>query len=127
MQTLLLDTATWDLILDADGDIAVASDPYAQAQDAASRIKTFLGECYWDTTLGVPYLTEILGKNPSPALLKALFVAQAEVVPDVASAQCFLTEISERALSGQIQVTPEGGGEPAAMNFTVANPQGGVG
>ncbi len=42
--TLLLDQVTWDLAVDTSGNIAVASDPYSQAQDAASSIKTFAGE-----------------------------------------------------------------------------------
>ena len=102
--TLLLDTAAWDLVLDANGTSAVANEPYALAQDAASAIKTFLGECYWDTTIGIPYLTEILAKNPSIALLKATFVAAALTVPDVASAECFLTSITARGVAGQVQV-----------------------
>ncbi len=48
--TLLLDQVTWDLAVDNVRHIAVASDPYSQAQDAASSIKTFAGEVYYDTT-----------------------------------------------------------------------------
>jgi hypothetical protein len=36
-------------VLDAEGNIAVASEPYSLAQDAASAIKTFAGEVFWDT------------------------------------------------------------------------------
>lgn len=122
--TILLDTITWDLLLDIDGNIAIADEPYSLAQDAASAIKTFLGEAYWDTLLGVPYLTQVLGKNPPIGLLKALFVAQAESVPGVASAKCFLNEVNDRILSGQVQVVPESGGEPSAADFVVVNPQG---
>ena len=52
-QTLLLDPLKWDLVVDAAGNIAVASPPYALAQDAASSIKLFSGECYYDTSIGV--------------------------------------------------------------------------
>lgn len=122
--TILLDIAAWDLVLDAQGNIAVASAPYSLAQDAASAIKTFLGECYWDTTLGVPYLSEVLGRTPQLALIKALFVRAAEAVPGVASARCYLTEITDRVVSGQVQVTGEATGQVSAANFTVVNPQG---
>ena len=84
MKTLLLDQTTWDLVVDASGDIAVASDPYSIAQDAASAIRTFQGECYYDTTLGVPYWSQILGRSPPLSLLKAKLVAAALTVPDVA-------------------------------------------
>ncbi|AJJ19826.1 hypothetical protein [Yersinia intermedia] len=55
--TLLLDRTAWDLVLDANGDIAMASLPYSIAQDVASAIKTFIGECWYDTSQGVPYVT----------------------------------------------------------------------
>jgi hypothetical protein len=120
--TLLLDVTTWDLVLDASGDIAVASEPYALAQDAASAIRTFLGECYWDTTVGVPY-SSILGQAPSLALLKAQLVAAAETVPDVASAVVFITALSGRLLAGQVQIT-SATGQTGAADFTTMNPQG---
>lgn len=122
--TLLLDTLAWDLVLDAEGNIAVASEPYALAQDAASAIKVFRGEAYWDTAIGVPYLTQILGRQPSITLMKALFVAEAETVPGVAQAKCFLTSLSNRTVAGQIQVTSEATGQVAAADFAVINPQG---
>lgn len=122
--TLLLDTSTWDLTLDANGDIALAAEPYALAQDAASAIMTFLGECYWNTTIGVPWLTQILGKAPSLALLKAQLVAAAETVADVASAAVYISSFSNRAITGQVQVTSSSSGQTSAANFTVINPQG---
>lgn len=122
--TLLLDTVAWDMVLDANGNIAVATEPYSLAQDAASAIKTFLGECYWDTTIGLPYLTSILGKNPSVPLLKQQFVNAALSVPDVASAACFIVALSSRVISGQIQVKSASTGQVSAAAFTVTNPQG---
>lgn len=124
MGTLLLDRTTWDLVLDTAGNIAVASRPYAQAQDAASAIKTFLGECYWDTTIGVPYLQEILAKNPPLTLVKAQLNAAAETAEGVATAQTFVTSLANRRLSGQVQVTLEEDAQVAAADFSVVSPQG---
>lgn len=124
MKTLLLDTLTWDLVLDAAGNIAVASEPYSLAQDAASAIKAYRGDCFWDTTLGVPYLTQIFGKSPTVEQLKSLFIAAAMTVPDVASAQCFITSSTNRRVSGQIQVKSASTGTVSAVNFNVVNPQG---
>lgn len=123
--TLLLDRDTWDLVLDAAGNIAVASEPYSLAQDAASAIKTFLGECYWDTTIGVPYLQQIFGGvPPSVSQIKELFVAAAMTVPDVAAAQVFITTATGRALTGQVQVTSKVTGQVAVAPFETINPQG---
>jgi hypothetical protein len=121
--TLLLNTATWDIVVGIDGNIALASEPLNLAQDAASAIKVFLGEWWWDTTIGVPYYTEVFGLRPTLALLKQLFIDAALTVPGIAAAQCFISDFSSRAISGQIQVVASTGGA-AAANFTVANPQG---
>jgi hypothetical protein len=124
MQTLLLDLATWDLVVDARGNIAVASEPYSFAQDAASAIKTFLGECYWDTSVGVPYISQILGRNIPVALLKEHLIRAALTVPGVVSAQVFISSLDGRVLSGQVQVVSSTGEVPAPAAFTAVNPQG---
>lgn len=115
MNTLLLNPSTWDLILDANGNIAMASDPYSLAQDAASRIKTFLGEVWYDTTIGVPYGT-ILGQRPPLAYLKQKMIDAAKTVPGVASAQCFISSISGRVVTGQVQIQTTTG-QTAAVTF----------
>lgn len=124
MNTLLLDITAWDLVLDASGNIAVASEPYSLAQDAASAIKTFLGECYWDTTLGVPYLTQIFGKNPSLSSLKGVLETAAETVPDVSSAAVVIASVTNRTVSGQVQVKSASTGLTSVAAFAAINPQG---
>jgi hypothetical protein len=116
MQTLLLNPQTWDLVVDASNNIAVAGNPYSLAQDAASAIKLFLGELYFDTTQGVPYFQQILGKLPNVSLLKAKLAAAALTVPGVVSATVFITSIVNRQVSGQVQVTDQNGNVTAA-NF----------
>jgi hypothetical protein len=116
VRTLLLDTATWDLVLDVNGNIAVASEPYSLAQDAASAIKTFLGEVWYDTTQGVPYFEQILGKPPNVELMKAKFAQAAMTVPGVASAIVFISSIKGRTVTGQVQITSTSG-KRAAANF----------
>lgn len=125
MNTLLLDQAAWDLVLDVNGNIAVASDPYSLAQDAASAIKTFLGEVYFDTKVGIPYLTQILGKSPSLPLLKERLSVAARTVPGVASASVFITALTNRDLQGQVQVRSAATGQVSVATFAVINPQGG--
>jgi hypothetical protein len=123
MDTLLLDQVAWDLVLDARGNIAVASNPYSLAQDAASAIRTFVGECYFDTIEGIPYL-QILGKNVPVPLLKQYFVDTALTVPGVVSAQVFLSDLSDRRLIGQVQIVSSDGDVSAAPIFVPVNPQG---
>lgn len=123
MDTLLLDTISWDLVLDVNGNIAVASNPYSLAQDAASAIKTFLGEAYLDTSLGIPWFQQIFGKAPTLSYIKQQLVNVVLTVPDVVAAQCFITNVTHRVVSGQVQVTSTTGTVSAA-NFTTVNPQG---
>ncbi len=85
----------------------MASEPYALAQDAASAIRTFVGEEWYDTTEGVPYFQEILGYLPPLSLIKSLFITEAMKTPGVASVQCYFASFDSksRTLSGQVQVT----------------------
>lgn len=106
MQTLLLDRSTWDLVVDARGSLAVASAPYAVAQNVACAVRVFLGECWYNTALGLPYLTNILGRTQSAALFRADVEQTALSVEGVAQAVCVLTGLSPaRRLSGIIQLT----------------------
>lgn len=104
MQTLLLDTEKWDLAVDLSGNIAVASNPYSLAQDAASAIKTFSGECWYNTALGVNYWGSVLGQFPPLSLLKADFINAALTVPEVTSAVAYIGDITDRTVTGQVQV-----------------------
>lgn len=109
MKTILLDTVLWDLVLDVSGNIAAATNPYALAQDAATAIKLFQGELWYDTAKGIPYWTTILGKTPPLSLLKQQFVNSALTVPGVVSAKCFISTFTQRVISGQVQVTDSNG------------------
>lgn len=104
MNTLLLNPDSWDLLLDASGNIAMASEPYAVAQDVASAIRLFSGELYFDTTQGIPYFDQILGHNPTLGYIKAQVEAAALTVPSVVSAQATVTQYANRNISGQVLV-----------------------
>jgi hypothetical protein len=104
VRSLLLDNIIWDLVVDINGNIAVASNPYSIAQDVACACRTFLGECYYDTTRGVPYFQEILGQTPPLSVLKAALISEALTVPEVRSAVVYISSVVGRNVSGQIQV-----------------------
>ena len=102
--TLLLDRDNWDLAIDAAGNIALASEPYSQTQDAASAVRVFQGEAYYDTTLGVPYFTDVLGRHQPTQILRARAQEAALTVPGVVDATAILTANPDRTLTGQIQI-----------------------
>lgn len=108
MQTssLYLDPETWNLVLDANGALKMTENPYAVAQDVACACKTILGECIFDTTIGIPYFSKILGKQVTTGLLSSKLQEQAERLTTVSSAAVTLIpDKKTRATSGYITIT----------------------
>lgn len=104
MDTILLNPSNWDLLLDANGNIARASDPYANAQDVASACRLFLGELYYDTSKGIPYREQILGESPPIQVVASHLEAAALSVPGIVSARASLTfNSTERRIVGTIE------------------------
>lgn len=134
MDTIALDPNTWDLTLDATGKnmAPAATGPYAIAQDVATACRTFLGECWYNTTLGVlyqpfppagPAAAAILGKPISPQFTKSQLTTQALRIPDVALVKIFLTGLpTSRILGGQIQIISADGSLAIAQAAAFVNP-----
>lgn len=102
--SLLLDQTAWDLVLDVNGNIALAQTPYSVAQDVASAIRTFLGECWYDTSLGLPYWQQILGEFPPLQYIAEQIQNEALTIPNVVAAQATFTSFKNRSLVGQVQI-----------------------
>lgn len=112
MDTLLLDLDNWDLTVDAAGNWAKASAPYAVAQDVASAIRTFLGEVWYNVLLGIPYFAKILGHTPSSTLFEAYMVDAALTVPNVVpnpAPVCTIQSFTKRAVVGSVTFTDDAG------------------
>ena len=114
--TLLLDQTAWDLVIDSAGNIAMASPPYALAQDVASAIKLFVGELWYDTSKGIPYFEDILGHLPPLSVLTGHMEKAALTVPGVVSARVIISSLDNRTVTGQVQFTDESG-ESNSVNF----------
>lgn len=114
MNTLLL-SSSWDLSLDANNNVALATGNYALAQDAASAVRTFAGEVYYNSLLGLPYWLSILGQLPPLNFLRSQYVAAARAVPGVAKVQVFFSSFVNRQLSGQVQITSVSGQTSAVI------------
>lgn len=109
MKTLLLDQDSWDLVLDAEGNLASAAEPYAVAQDVASAVKLFESELWYDTSKGIPYFSQVLGYLPPPSLLYSYFKNAALSVPTVTTTKVVLNPLDDRTVKGQIQFTDTSG------------------
>jgi hypothetical protein len=109
MNTLLLVQDAWDVCLDSSGNWAMATAPYALAQDTASAVKTFLGEIYYNTLLGIPYFTQVLGYNPPASLLAGFIEQQALTVPTIMTSSFTITGFNNREVTGQVVSTDSSG------------------
>ncbi len=114
MSSLLLDLTNWDLCLDASGNIAVCTAPYSIAQDVATACRTFRGDVFYNTALGIPYFEDILGHQPPLALVKSLIATQAATVPGCNNPVVIITGFANRVLTGQIQFTDSNGATQTA-------------
>lgn len=65
-----------DLYLDEDGQIAFVHDAEAVGQHSRCRLMTHRGEWFLDTTAGVPWLDNILGKRVDLTLAEAVIKAE---------------------------------------------------
>lgn len=104
MNTLLLDTEQWDLVIDAAGNIAMATDPYAMAQDVASECRLFVRELPEDPARGVDNYAILSGPKPS-SYIKDQLERAAYRVPTVIKARAALDLSDRKILGGQVQVT----------------------
>lgn len=111
--TLLLDQAAWDLVIDSAGNIAMASPPYSLAQDVASAVRLFINELWYSPASGIPYFEDVLGKLPPSTLLISYIEKAALSVPGVTSAQCIIQNFANRTISGQVQFIDELGQQNA--------------
>ena len=105
-KSIQLDTDKWDITLDDSGNLAQTENPYAVAQDVACACKTFLGEAWYDTTLGIPYYQRILGHWPGTQLVNIKLQAEALKLDYVQTATC-TTVIGkqDRIASGVMTIT----------------------
>lgn len=117
MKTLPLTISTWDLVLDGSGNLTLTDDDYSIAQDVASAVKTFMGEAWYNTGLGMPYFQTILGQNPPASLVSAKIKGQALTIVDVTSVKTLALRLNKRVLTGTIVVTSTSTNAPIVVNF----------
>ncbi|MDR1311581.1 MAG: hypothetical protein LBK01_06900 [Burkholderiaceae bacterium] len=105
MKSLALDRSAWDLVLDASGNIAVVTEPYAVAQDVACACRLFNNELWYDKNKGIPYDSEIVGHRPPVNLLIRHMESAARAVPLVAEAKVVISGDASRKVAGSIEIT----------------------
>jgi hypothetical protein len=117
--TYQLDPITWDRVVGPDGNYVLISDGAQIAQDVQCAIRTFFGECWYDTTQGVPYRESILGVWPPPAtsFLKAQIVRAAATVPTVTACTVTQLQLVNRRMTGVALVSTTVSAVPIEVVF----------
>lgn len=117
-KTIPLDADSWDIQLDSNGNLTLTDESYSIAQDVASAIRTFLGECWYDVTLGLPYFGTILGQRPPSSLLISLVTDAAMTVATVTSVTVVRLLLSQdRVLTGTVVVVSSSSTQPLVVSF----------
>jgi hypothetical protein len=124
--SLVLNWDTWDLQLDSNNNLALWTDYNSSvAQDAACAIKTFLGDCWYNNTLGLPYFQKVFGQQPPLSYISAKIIAQCLTMANITRAVVLTlgtktvligaTKLTQ--LTGTVLVWPLGSNSPVPVNF----------
>lgn len=83
-----------------NGDFAVCTDDKAALAQAVSiRLKTLSGEWFMNTSVGIPYLSEIFGQKRSPLFIRQTILPHIEAIAGVKEVADFtMKEQAERKI-----------------------------
>ena len=93
---IAIDQETGDIGLDADGNLSMVTGAHAVGQHVRQRLGFFQGEWFLDTTAGVPWLDDILGRRYSPALAEAVVKAEILATHGVTEITSFSVSFAQR-------------------------------
>ena len=109
------------ILLDSDNDLSIENNSLQLVEgedEVAQKIKTVLqtirGECFLDTSKGIPYLTEVVGKNKNYNLISALIIDEIKSIESVETIDSFNIELKDNRIlavtakiNGTIEVNVE--------------------
>lgn len=107
---LALDSVTNDVSF-TEGDIVTITGIEAVAQRAADRLQTFRTEWFLDQDFGPNYIRDVLKKNPSLTLVKAIMIDQVNLA------------IGDDAVLSDFELTHEQATRLLEVNFVLRDPE----
>ena len=81
-----------DLQIVSGDFILCPTDTHVIAQAITIRLKTLADEWFLDTTLGIPYFTEIFGQKRSERFIRQLILPEIEAVPGIHQVKDFIVK-----------------------------------
>ncbi len=79
---LSISDSSGDLVVDK-GQLVLVEEREELEQHLAQRLRTFLGEWFLDTTIGIPYFDDILVKQPNVNVVDTLFIDEILGTPGI--------------------------------------------
>lgn len=103
-------TTNNDFVIVNNNLVLVESREFVQ-QNLKQRLQTLLGECELDTSLGIPYIEEILGKRRQQSIVENILKDAILSTPGVIKLNSFSLEFAEstRILTVNFEVASESG------------------
>ena len=120
-----LNPVAWDLTLDATGNLLFVTDELEELrQRLTHRLRSFRGEWFLDTRLGVPYFEDILVKNPRRELVTSILREVILKTDGVASIKTFTLDIDNatRAATVRADVVASNGRVLSFSSVLVGSP-----
>lgn len=93
---IALEESTGDLDL-TSGGLVLNSELEAVRQYLTAKLRAFQGEWFLDEDVGIPYLTQVLRKNPNPVVLDSIFKKAILETPGVIELLDFGLELDSAA------------------------------
>lgn len=93
---LALSVSSHDLVFAENGDLIIISGAEQVAQQIKCKLRFWLGEWFLDSRKGVPYLDNILVKNPNLQQIRSIFRTQILGVAGVSSIDALTLEWDQK-------------------------------
>lgn len=97
----------WKGLPDGTFDLVMAEGADAVAQQIKIVLKTFMGEWFLDTTVGIPYFEDILKKNPRSEVVETVLRGKIASVTGVTRVTAFDISIDNRLRTMTINYSAE--------------------
>lgn len=101
MATFQLDPITWDYVI-VNNQLVIIDGRAGIAQNLRQRFQFFLGEWFLDTSLGVPWIQEILVKGPLLQVVQELLKNVVLTCPGVLSLNTFVFNFNRQTRKANI-------------------------
>ena len=111
--------SNWDIDID-NGDLSLTEGREGVQQHWAQRLKTFFGEWFLNTKIGVPYFQHILKKNYNPVIVDSVLKKETIETPGIIRITKF--ELDIETTTRELTLIARASSEDGVIDFEGAIP-----